>query len=55
MSLRTGALASDSDTAVSELGMGFGEALQNVGLRLESDKVTVETIVIDHIERLSQN
>jgi len=57
-----GASKSDSDkleeagVAVDPSGRSFFSAIQNeLGLKLESKKGQVETLVIDHVERLAEN
>jgi uncharacterized protein (TIGR03435 family) len=44
----------DGPTA-SDPGFGVDSALSDLGLKLESSKGQVETLVIDHMERPSDN
>ena len=44
-----------SPSAASDPGSSFGSVLSSLGLKLEKSKGQVETLVIDHIERPSEN
>ena len=45
----------DADPGISPLAAMFLSGLNNLGLKLDSEKGQVETLVIDHIERPSEN
>ncbi|MGP8259219.1 MAG: TIGR03435 family protein [Acidobacteriaceae bacterium] len=47
--------ADDADLGISPLGEMILSGLNNLGLKLDSEKGQVETLVIDHIERPSEN
>jgi uncharacterized protein (TIGR03435 family) len=47
--------ADDADPGISPLAAMFLSGLNNLGLKLDSDKGQVETLVIDHMERPSEN
>jgi uncharacterized protein (TIGR03435 family) len=47
--------ADDADLGVSPLGEMILSGLNNVGLKLDSEKGQVETLVIDHMERPTEN
>ncbi len=46
---------SDSQAGASEPGAAIYSAVNNLGLKLEPDKGQIETLVIDHMERPSEN
>lgn len=48
-------MADGSDLSTPDPAATFQDALQKLGLRLESSKDTAELIVIDHVERPSEN
>jgi uncharacterized protein (TIGR03435 family) len=50
-----GESADDADLGISPLGEMILSGLNNIGLKLESGKGQVETLVIDHMERPSEN
>jgi uncharacterized protein (TIGR03435 family) len=47
--------ADDAEPGVSPLAEMFLSGLNNLGLKLDSEKGQVETLVIDHIERPTEN
>jgi uncharacterized protein (TIGR03435 family) len=47
--------ADDADPGVSPLAAMFLSGMSNLGLKLDSEKGQVETLVIDHMERPSEN
>jgi uncharacterized protein (TIGR03435 family) len=47
--------ADDVDPGISPLAAMFLSGLNNLGLKLDSEKGQVETLVIDHMERPSEN
>jgi uncharacterized protein (TIGR03435 family) len=52
---KQGEKADDADPGISPLEAMFLSGLNNLGLKLDSEKGQVETLVIDHIERPSEN
>ncbi len=49
-----GANEPKGDTA-RQLDNGLGASLKNLGLKLNAERVSVQVMVIDHVERLSAN
>ena len=45
----------DSDSGAPDPAAGLREAVQQLGLKLETTKTTAEFVFIDHIERPTEN